>query len=152
MPEGKVLAFGAFDLLHPGHLFYLEKAKKLGSELVVVVARDKTIEQEKGHAPVQSEKERLEIVNALKAVDRAVLGEKGGNRLSVIAREMPEVIALGHDHKIAKKEIETYLAEQGLSCKIVRLPSFRRKKFKSSLTRKKIRRGKDELGLDKMSF
>ncbi|MFH1234743.1 MAG: adenylyltransferase/cytidyltransferase family protein [Candidatus Diapherotrites archaeon] len=152
MPEGKVLAFGAFDLLHPGHLFYLKKAKKLGSELVVVVARDKTIEAEKGHAPVQSEKERLQIVNALKPVDRAILGEKGENRLSVIAKEMPEVIALGHDHKIKKKAIEAYLAEQGLSCKIVRLPAFRRKKFKSSLARKKICRGKDELGLDMMSF
>jgi FAD synthetase len=152
MPEGKVLAFGAFDLLHPGHLFYLEKAKRLGSELVVVVARDKTIQEQKGHAPVQSEKERLQIVNALKPVDRAVLGEKGENRLSVIAREMPEVIALGHDHKITKKAIEDYLVEQGISCKIVRLPSFMRKKFKSSLARKKIRRGKDELGLDRMNF
>jgi len=44
----KVLAFGTFDILHPGHEFYLKEAKKHGDILDVVVARDSTVEKIKG--------------------------------------------------------------------------------------------------------
>ncbi|MEE9489142.1 MAG: adenylyltransferase/cytidyltransferase family protein, partial [Thermoplasmata archaeon] len=50
----RVMASGVFDLLHTGHLHYLEEAKKLGDELIVVVARDSTVRKEK-HEPITTE-------------------------------------------------------------------------------------------------
>jgi len=60
--EKVVLASGVFDLLHYGHLYYLENAKKKGgknAKLVVVVASDKTIEKRKGEKPIISEDQRI---------------------------------------------------------------------------------------------
>lgn len=144
MPN-RVLAFGAFDLLHPGHLFYLKKAKKLGDKLVVVVARDKNIEFDKGQRAVKSENERLQIVRALKPVDKALLGYKQKSRIKVIKKIKPDVIALGHDQKISKQKIKQYLKKEGLKAKIVRLPSFKRKEYSSSNKRKKLKLELEEL-------
>ena len=47
----RVLAFGTFDILHPGHDHYLQEARKLGDELWVVVALDETVRQGKGRLP-----------------------------------------------------------------------------------------------------
>ncbi len=57
----RVMATGVFDILHLGHLHYLEESKKLGDELVVVVATDKTVRRRK-HEPITPEKMRLEMV------------------------------------------------------------------------------------------
>jgi len=145
MPKGKVLAFGCFDLLHPGHIFYLERARKLGSELIVVVARDSTIEEGKRHEPMQDEKARLAVVKALKPVDKAALGLKAGDKLGIIGKYRPDVIALGHDQAVTRQEIRRYLKENGLKAKIVRMPAFKRKKYKSTIARKKLDLGIDNL-------
>ncbi|MBS3101431.1 adenylyltransferase/cytidyltransferase family protein, partial [Candidatus Woesearchaeota archaeon] len=70
----KVMCAGTFDIIHPGHLFYLSEAKKYGDKLVVVVARDNTSEKFKGRKPAHNERERLEAVRTLEIVDEAVLG------------------------------------------------------------------------------
>jgi len=70
----KVMCAGTFDIIHPGHLYYLSEAKKHGDKLVVVVARDNTSEKFKGKKPVHSERERLEAVKMLNIVNEAVLG------------------------------------------------------------------------------
>ncbi len=141
----KVLAFGSFDLLHPGHLFYLNRAKKLGNELAVVVGRDSTIEREKGHKPVMGERDRLEIVKALKPVDHAFLGYKSGEKERVIGKAKPDVVALGHDHPLTKKKANAYLRERGLKAKVVRIPAFKRSRHSSRLKRKKLSLGIDDL-------
>ncbi len=141
----RVLAFGAFDIIHPGHIFYLERARRLGSELVVVVARDSSIEREKGHPPVNDEKNRLIVVRALKPVDRAVLGLKTGNKMRVIAREKPQVIALGHDQAVTRSEVMRFLRENEMKARVVRMPPFKRRKYASTAVRKKISLGIDEL-------
>ena len=53
-----VMVFGSFDLLHPGHLFFLKQAKKHGDKLVVVVALDRTIESVKQQTPKYNERVR----------------------------------------------------------------------------------------------
>ena len=67
------MAVGVFDLLHAGHLHYLEQAKLLGSELVVVVAHDDTVRARK-HEPVTNHELRKRMVEGLKPVDRALVG------------------------------------------------------------------------------
>src|SRR2546430_17104171 len=75
-PHIRVMTTGVFDLLHPGHLNMLEEAKKLGDELVIVLARDDSAAREK-HKPITPEEQRRRMVEALKPVDRAVLGPRG---------------------------------------------------------------------------
>ena len=72
-----VLATGAFDLLHYGHLKFLEESKKAGDKdarLIVIVARDKTVKDRKGSRPVLPEDQRRALVEALKPVEKAILG------------------------------------------------------------------------------
>ena len=71
----RVMASGVFDILHPGHVMFLREAKKLGDELVVVVARDSTVMKFK-HKPIMPENVRRFLVESLKPVDRAVLGHE----------------------------------------------------------------------------
>ena len=73
----RVMAVGVFDLLHAGHLHYLEQAKSLGDELVVVVAHDDTVRTQK-HEPVTSQDLRCRMVNGLKPVDKAIIGNSPG--------------------------------------------------------------------------
>ena len=69
----KVMAVGVFDLLHAGHLHYLEQAKALGDHLTVVVAHDDTVRKRK-HEPVTNQDLRRRMVEGLKPVDVACIG------------------------------------------------------------------------------
>src|SRR5208282_433989 len=91
----RVMATGVFDLLHPGHVFFLTEARKLGDELVVVVARDQTARRLK-REPYVPEHIRREMVGSLKPVDRAVLGSATDIYETVI-NERPNIIVLGYD-------------------------------------------------------
>lgn len=139
--DGLVLAFGTFDLLHPGHLFYLSKAKKLGKSLVVIVARDANVKYFKGQLPVNNEKTRLTVVASLKDVDAAVLGQRS-NFFDIIKNFSPKVIALGYDQWPGQKKLKKYLIQNGIDAKIVRLPAFKTNKFKSTHIKNKIKKSK----------
>ena len=69
----RVMAVGVFDLLHAGHLHYVEQAKSLGEELIVVVAHDDTVRKQK-HEPVTNQELRRRMVEGLKPVDKAIVG------------------------------------------------------------------------------
>ncbi|MDI9644161.1 MAG: FAD synthase [Candidatus Verstraetearchaeota archaeon] len=119
----RVLAAGCFDLLHYGHLRYLEEAKRLGgegAELVVVVARDSTILKRKGHLPVMNEEHRRELVEALKPVNRAVLGGTNFDIKSILEAVKPDVIALGYD----QEGLAEILRKEGFEGEIVRLAKY----------------------------
>ncbi len=115
----RVMATGVFDLLHPGHLYFLTEAKKLGDELVVVVARDQTARRLK-REPYVPEQLRREMVEALKPVDRAVLGSTTDIYETVVA-EKPTIIALGYDQVWNEKEIERECARRGVPVHVVRI-------------------------------
>jgi len=115
----RVMATGVFDLLHPGHLFFLEEAKRLGDELVVVVARDQTARRLK-HEPYVPEHIRRQMVEALKPVDRAILGSSTDIYQTVVD-EKPDIIALGHDQLWNEAEVERECARRGVPVKVVRL-------------------------------
>jgi len=142
-----VLAFGTFDILHSGHLYYLNKARALGTELVVVVARDGTVVREKGFKPVKDERQRLAIIRALKFVDKAVLGMKT-DKLNVISKYKPDIIALGYDQKVSKQTIERFLRANNLRAKVVRLKAHKPASHKSSLLRKRFPASDLDLGID----
>ncbi len=118
----KVMATGVFDILHLGHLYFLKEAKKLGDELVVVVATDKTAEKLK-HIPVTSEEMRVQMVGELKPVDKAVLGYED-NQYKIVKELEPDIIALGFDQKHDEEIIKKDLEELGMDVKVVRLEPF----------------------------
>ncbi len=133
----RVLAQGTFDLLHPGHLHYLNEAKKVGTHLTVIVARDATSARIKKRSTTFSEKMRLQMVRALRVVDAAVLGGKG-DILNKVIEIQPNVIVLGYDQHVSEKELKKNLQKRGLHCKIIRASAFSPQKYKSSKLKKKI--------------
>ena len=90
-----VMAFGSFDVLHPGHLYFLNQAKSKGDKLIVVIALDKTIEKVKGEKPKYNERQRLEHVKGMPMVDKAVLGYEK-DPYEIIEEINPDIICLGY--------------------------------------------------------
>ena len=122
-----VLASGVFDLLHLGHVRFLEEAKKTGgknAELVVIIARDSTVEKTKGRKPIMSENQRRALVESLKVVDEAVLGYENFDLGEVIEHVKPDVIALGYDQVEMEKATKKYVNDHKLHIKVVRIGKF----------------------------
>ncbi len=115
----RVMASGVFDLLHPGHLYFLTQSRKLGDELVVVVARDRTASRLK-REPILPEEMRREMVEALKPVDRAVLGSLT-DIYHTVEELRPDIIALGYDQHFDEAEVERECSRRGLKIRVVRL-------------------------------
>jgi FAD synthetase len=113
------MASGVFDLLHPGHLYYLKEAKKLGNELVVVVATDNTVRKRK-HEPITPQDMRLEMVEALKPVDMAVLGHED-DMFRTVEELKPDIIALGYDQDFDDEKLRASLKERGMDIEVVRI-------------------------------
>ena len=122
-----VLASGVFDLLHLGHVRFLEEAKRAGGEnakLIVIIATDSTVEKTKGRKPIMSEDQRCTLVESLKVVDEAVLGYEDLEIGVVIEKIKPDVIALGYDQADMENEVKTYLAKHKLPVEVVRIGRF----------------------------
>ncbi len=109
----KVMAVGIFDLLHAGHLHYVEQAKSLGEELVVVIAHDETVRKQK-HEPVTGQDLRRRMVEGLKPVDQAIIGNPPGVPIFEILKQIdPDLIALGYDQKHSIDAIRKGLDNHG---------------------------------------
>ena len=111
----KVMAVGVFDLLHAGHLHYLEQAKSLGNHLTVVVAHDDTVRIRK-HEPVTNHDLRRRMVEGLKPVDEAIIGNSPNVSIfEILPVVNPDIIALGYDQEHAEDSIRTKLVELGFN-------------------------------------
>ena len=109
----RVMAVGIFDLLHAGHLHYVEQAKSLGEELVVVIAHDETVRKQK-HEPVTGQDLRRRMVEGLKPVDEAVIGNPPGVPIfEILGKINPDLIALGYDQKHSIDAIRKGLDKHG---------------------------------------
>jgi FAD synthetase len=130
----RVVCGGTFDHLHPGHVDFLNQAKALGSELIVIVARDKNVLKIKGIKPDHDEQCRMMNVKQTGIPDRVVLGNLEGDIFSILHTLAPDIVALGYDQRVKDEEVRERLP----GCTVIRLHSFHPEKFKSSLYRKKI--------------
>jgi len=126
----RVMATGVFDILHLGHLHYLKESKKLGDELLVVVARDSTA-LKSGKMPIFDERARVELISQLKPVDRVVLGHEG-DIFKTVEENKPDIITLGYDQKFDENYIEGRCRELGLNTKVVRISKYDGSKYISS--------------------
>ena len=130
-----VLASGVFDLLHLGHVRFLEEAKKAGGEnakLITIIATDNTVEKSKGKKPIMSEDQRCALVRSLRVVDEAVLGYENMDIGEVIGKIKPDVIALGYDQADMEYEIKKYVSRNKLPVEIVRIGKFAENALDSS--------------------
>ncbi|WP_135304498.1 adenylyltransferase/cytidyltransferase family protein [Haloarcula amylovorans] len=113
----RVVAQGTFDILHPGHVHYLQDAKAMGDELHVIVARSVNVTHKE--PPIVPDEQRRQMVSALKPVDEAHLGHPE-DIFVPIERIRPDVIALGYDQHHEVGGIEAALSERGLECDVRR--------------------------------
>ncbi|UCF59279.1 MAG: FAD synthase [Candidatus Bathyarchaeota archaeon] len=130
-----VLASGTFDLLHYGHVKYLEEAKRIGgknAELIVIVARDSTVKKRKGRKTVMPEDQRRSLVEALKVVDEAILGCEDFDMIKVVEKTNPDIIAVGHDQSDIEKEVRKALVKKGIPIQVVRVGRFGKDELNSS--------------------
>ena len=110
----RVMAVGVFDLLPAGHLHYLEQAKSLGEHLTVVVAHDDTVRLRK-HEPVTGQELRCRMVQGLKPVDEAIIGNSPEVPIfDILPIVNPDIIALGYDQEHAEEKIRESLNDIGL--------------------------------------
>ena len=130
-----VLASGTFDLLHLGHVRFLEEAKKAGgknAELIVIVARDSTVKARKGKKPIMPEDQRRALVESLKVVDEAILGWEDFNISKVIDRINPNVIAVGHDQDGIEQEVQKAIKEEKVCIEVAKIGRFGKRELDSS--------------------
>ncbi|MBA2524516.1 MAG: D-glycero-beta-D-manno-heptose 1-phosphate adenylyltransferase [Pyrinomonadaceae bacterium] len=110
--EGKSLVFtnGVFDLLHVGHVRYLEHARALGDALLVAINSDRSVRELKGNSrPIIVEQERAEILAALRQVTYVTIFDDISPR-ALIAKVLPDVLAKGGDYGLneihGREEVE----------------------------------------------
>jgi len=118
----KIVATGTFSIIHPGHLLFLEEARKLADELIVIVARDRNIKKRKNDIVIP-EKQRLRVVKALKVVDRAILGDEE-DIFKPIMKINPDLIALGKDQEFDEDWLREELKKRRLKAKVVRINKY----------------------------
>lgn len=145
--QRRVLASGVFDVLHPGHIKYLNYARRLAGDhgkLIVVIARDETVRKNKGKKPIFGENDRAFIVSSLKPVDQVVLGHNPTDLENSFRRMIletdPDIIALGYDQvKVANLARKVLNDLAGKKIALVKIRRFQSKGLrKSSEIKKRI--------------
>ena len=137
----RILIFGTFDMIHPGHQHLFKQALGLATKgttpyLIVSLARDKNVQRIKDHLPKRTEQQRLKAVSRVAEVDRVVLGAMG-DHVPPIVRLKPDVIALGYDQSAYVRGLRRALKAKGIQPKIVRLKPHKPHIYKTSKLLKK---------------
>lgn len=135
--RGKVvLTTGAFDILHPGHIYVLKYARRFAGNngrLVVVVARDSTVKRNKGSDTLLNEKARLEILRSIRYVDEAILGYRPLSFEKVMRRVKPDVVVFGYDQTKVMREFLSVARDRGWKVRVVRAPRLKGFPYSTSM-------------------
>ena len=132
----KVMVFGAFDGLHPGHLDFFKQAKKYGDFLIVSVGTDKNVAEIKGKTPLFNQRERLALIASVELVDKSVLGAER-DFYKEIQKHKPHIICLGYDQWATEADARVELDRVGLKkTKVIRLKPYKTSKAKSTIVKK----------------
>ena len=106
--EVTVMAQGTFDIIHPGHIDYLEKSSQLGDKLIVIVSRDSRLDRKLA----LNEEERKEVLQNLEMTDQVILGSEE-DIFETLELVKPDTITLGHDQDHNKEYVKK-MAEETL--------------------------------------
>lgn len=125
-----VLTTGVFDIIHPGHIRFLEEAKRLagrGGRLVVIVACDTIVRKNKGRTPLFKARDRALMVSRLKPVDTVYVGKRGDLEKNIeffIKKIKPDVIVFGYDQEGVMRKTLNVLDRLRLNVKVVKMRKF----------------------------
>ncbi len=113
--QGKTIVTtnGCFDILHVGHVRYLEETKKYADILIVALNSDKSVKSIKGEGrPINNEMDRAEVLNALKSVDYVVLFDED-SPMQLLAEIKPDVHTKGADYTVETLPEAKIILENG---------------------------------------
>ncbi|MCH2188525.1 adenylyltransferase/cytidyltransferase family protein [Candidatus Gracilibacteria bacterium] len=132
----KVITFGTFDRVHPGHTYYLSESKKYGDTLITLVATDENIKKIKKIPPESGIDKRIEDVKNIGISDFVIAGSNN-SPLFWIEKYDPNIVCLGYDQIGFIQVLETYIKETGIDMSIIRIPAYKETIYKSSLLKNK---------------
>ncbi len=92
-----IITFGTFDVFHVGHLRILERARSMGSHLIVGISTDALNFSKKGRNPIYCEAERMEIIASLKCVDKVFKEESLELKADYIKQYYADILVMGND-------------------------------------------------------
>lgn len=127
------MAFGTFDLFHPGHKHYLDAALALGDELIIIVARDSRVLAVKLRSPIHTELTRLDNVSNACPEAMVLLGDEK-DMMEPLRIYVPDIIALWYDQFFPEERVRSVLPNVW----VVRIDGFMTDVHKSSLLRQKM--------------
>jgi D-beta-D-heptose 7-phosphate kinase/D-beta-D-heptose 1-phosphate adenosyltransferase len=114
-----VFTNGCFDLLHPGHISYLEQSRNLGDVLIVGVNSDDSVRRLKGpHRPIQNQQARAQVLAALLVVSYVVIFEED-TPLTLIEKITPDVLTKGGDYEMNQVVGSTFIQSYGGRVEII---------------------------------
>lgn len=100
---------GVFDIIHVGHITLFKTAKEMVDLLIAIIATDKTVVKMKGRQPINDAESRRAVVESIKYVDAALIGDEDDFRIP-LHKIKPDIIFLGYDQKIppgiSKRDLE----------------------------------------------
>lgn len=130
----RVMCFGTFDLVHPGHVKFLRAARARGDELYVVVATDARRAALTHARPLFTQRERMNVLREMRSVTQVIPGHRT-DMLAAVKKIKPQIIVLGHDQHFGVAELTAWCATQKPRPRIVRLSAFARDRYASSRLR-----------------
>lgn len=133
----RIMLFGTFDMVHPGHEYLFRQARLLAPDpyLIVSIARDANVQRIKGRKPRRPESARKRLVAKHALVDEAVLSGSNDHMPHII-KARPDIIALGYDQTAYVRGLKSALKAAGLATKVVRLKPHKPHIYKTSLLAK----------------
>ncbi len=129
--KSRVMCFGTFDLFHPGHIYYLTEASKMGDELIVVIARDARVLEKKKRLPIDPETTRLKNVQIGFHEALVILGDED-DIFAPIRAYQPDTLVFGYDQRVPEEKLHELFPAIATR----RVGGFEPEKWKSSLLRK----------------
>ncbi len=113
--ETLVVAQGTFDIVHPGHIHYLQESAALGDRLVVIISRRSNVDHKE--PPILSAEQRCGVIDALEVVDTAMIGHPE-DIFAPIEDLEPDIITLGFDQHHDPEAIAAELDRRGIDCSV----------------------------------
>lgn len=128
------MLFGTFDVLHPGHLWFLKKASEHG-RLIVALTPDRMCLQYKGRLPCRTYEERKRCLKEISYVFKIVPADMHAGSFRIVEKLRPSVIVLGYDQELLRAYLIRRLKAFNLNPDLITLPSYRRRLYRASRLR-----------------
>ncbi len=129
------MVFGVFDGLHKGHHVFLNQAKRCGTYLIVAVTRDHNVRKLKGRLPKKGFRVRVRHLKKVDGVDKVVGGDKALSTYGVLRKYKPDIVVIGYDQRVFKRDLEKHIRRTGLKIKLKIARPYKPKTHHSSLLR-----------------